>query len=109
MLTELITDQLECLDDNRAANTFISVDLAKAFDRMNHDQCLASMAEQGASTQTLRMAASFLEDCKMRVKLSGGKYSDLQSMPGGAPQGTKCGNLLFCIATASLHKRIEDE
>ena len=104
MLAELITEQLEHLDDNRAAVAFISVDLSKAFNRMAHGHCLRSMAEQGASNQTLNMTASFLENRKMRVKLSGGNYSTLRKMPGGAPQGTKCGNILFCIATASIHR-----
>ena len=39
----------------------------------------------------------------MRIKLSGGVFSSPRQMPGGAPQGTRCGNLLFCIAVADLH------
>ena len=35
LLAEMITDVMECLDDNRAAVSLISVDLAKAFNRMN--------------------------------------------------------------------------
>ena len=45
----------------------------------------------------------------MRIKMTGGKYSELRDMPGGAPQGTKCGNLLFCIATAFLHHTLDDD
>ena len=103
LLTEMITDQLECLDDNRAATTFISIDFAKAFNRMDHQHCLKSMATQGASDQTLSMAASFLAGRRMRIKLSGGTYSKLKRMPGGAPQGTKSGNLLFCTSVADIH------
>ena len=54
LLTEMITDQLECLDDNRAATTFISIDFAKAFNIMDHQHCLSSLANQGASNQTLQ-------------------------------------------------------
>lgn len=105
MLSEMITDQLECLDDNRACTTFISVDFAKAFNRMDHGHCLRSLAAHGASNQTLRMAAAFLEGRSMRIKLSGGRFSSLRPMPGGAPQGTKCSNILFCIAVSSIQDK----
>ena len=36
MLAEMVTDQLECLDDNRVATTLISIDMSKAFNRMDH-------------------------------------------------------------------------
>lgn len=81
----------------------ISVDLEKAFNRMDHQTCLTKLAESGASNQTLGMAAAFLEKRKMRIKLPG-TYSTLKNMPGGAPQGTKCGNYLFCITAAGLAK-----
>ena len=59
------------------------------------------MSELGASNQTVQMTASFLEDRYMRIKVPG-LYRSLHRMPGGAPQGTKCGNLLFCIAVSAL-------
>ena len=36
LLTELVTDQMQFLEDNWAATTMISIDLEKAFNRMNH-------------------------------------------------------------------------
>ena len=59
------------------------------------------MVTLGASNQTVLMAALFLENRSMRIKLSN-CYSKARPMPGGAPQGTKTGNLLFCIAVSSL-------
>ena len=100
-LVELMTDMMECLDDNRAATTYLSIDLSKAFNRMNHGECLKNLAKSGASTDTLEIVASFLERKKMRIKLPH-SYSSLYDMPGGAPQGTKCGNLLFCVASMDL-------
>lgn len=40
LLVEMITDQMECLDDNWAASVHMSIDLEKAFNRMDHTQCL---------------------------------------------------------------------
>ena len=47
------------------------------------------------------VAASFLDGRKMHIKLPRG-YSKVYDMPGGTPQGTKCSNVLFCVATADL-------
>ena len=105
LLTELVTEQLQFLDDNHAATTMISVDLEKAFNRMHHQKCLQKMAERGASNKTLLLTAGFLEERKMRIKLPG-HYSTLRDMPGGALQGTKCGNYLFCVTVADLSKEI---
>ena len=100
LLVKLVTDQL---DDNRACTTLISIDLEKAFNKMCHMACLNKLAERGASNQTLSMVAAFLEHRKMRVKLPG-LYSGLKNMPGGAPQGTQCGNFLFCVTISDLYK-----
>ena len=62
LLSELITNIMETLDDNRSCASLISVDMSKAFNRVDHNVCLQAMAEQGASNQTLKMTASFLEE-----------------------------------------------
>ena len=97
----MITDQMECLDDYRAATTMISIDLEKAFNRVDHQNCLEKMAEYGASNETLSLTAGFLENRSMRIKTLTG-YSTPRPMPGGAPQGTKCGNVLFCVTVMDI-------
>ena len=79
----------------------MSIDLAKAFNRVDHQHCLNSLKQRGASNQTLLLTAAFLEERKMRIKLPA-MYSTLKRMPGGVPQGTKCRNFLFCAAVADL-------
>ena len=79
----------------------MSIDLEKAFNRMDHTHCITSMTRLGASNQSINMVASFLSNRRMRIKLPG-VYSELKPMPGGAPQGTKSGNFLFCVAIAGL-------
>ena len=102
LLAELITESMDSLDDNRMASTLISVDLSKAFNRMNHDFCLEQLSKFGASTQTIRMVSNFLCERSMCVKLPGGHFSSSRKTPGEAPQGTKSGNLLFCVAARGL-------
>ena len=102
LLAELITDSMACLDDNRAVSSIVSLDLSKAFNRMNHNHCLEALRQQGASNHSLSMAANFLQGRAMRIKLPGGHFSSSRLTPGGAPQGTKSGNLFFCVAALAL-------
>ena len=91
LIAELQTTIMEQLDDNSAAVSLISVDMA------DHSLCLEAMAEQGTSTQTIALVANFLMNCSMRIKLRKNVYSTSRQTPGGAPKGTKSGNILFCI------------
>ena len=100
----MTTRMLEHLDDNRAAVNFISLDFQKAFNRMDHEVCLNSLASRGASSQTLRIVSCFLRDRSMRIKL-GEIFSTKRSTPGGAPQGTKAGNFLFCAAVDGIEEQ----
>ena len=105
LLSELMTVIMEQLEDNRAAVSLVSVNMAKAFNRMDHSVCISSLAQQGASTQTIALVANFLTGRSMRIKLGRGIFSTYHPTPGGAPQGTKSGNILFCIATAGIERR----
>ena len=94
---------MECLEDNRSAAVHMSIDLVKAFNCMDHLQCIQNLVQMGASNQTVAKVASFLKDRKMKIKLPG-LFSTLKSMPGGAPQGTKSRNFLFCVSIAGLEE-----
>ena len=86
------------LEDGKSAVTLIAIDFQKAFNRLSHPHCLLQLARRGASNQTLRMVSAFLRGRKMMMK-SGTVLSSPRQMPGGAPQGTKLGNFLFCATT----------
>ena len=66
--------------------------------------CLSKLAEAGASNQTLNLVASFLENRSMSFKL-GDTKSTTRRTPGGAPQGTKSGNLLFTMSINDVETR----
>ena len=92
------------LEENKCAVTLMSVDFSKAFNRMQHQACLNSLARRGASNQSIRMVYSFLKGRTMLVK-NGFKYSEERKVTGGSPQGTKLGNLLFCLTVEGIHEQ----
>ena len=65
MLCELVTKIQEDLEDNRGVVNVMSIDYAKAFNRLDHSGCLHSLAALGASTQTIGIVAAFLSDIYM--------------------------------------------
>ena len=85
------------LEDGNAAN-LISVDFEKAFNRMDHLQCLYALNDLGASFLSGRLISVKVRD----------SYSKLRTVPGGSPQGSILGNFLFC-ATTDQFTRIDDD
>ena len=95
-LIEVWNNVLETLDEGGKAVSLMSVDFSKAFNRLDHKACLEKMAEKYASNQTIRLVYAFLNEREMCVR-SGSVVSTMRPVKGGSPQGTKLGNLLFCI------------
>ena len=92
---------LQSLDDHRASVNLVSLDYAKAFNRMDHRECLKAFARKGASKHTLRFIASFLYGRTMCVRYAG-KTSTRLPIPGGSPQGCVLANLLFCVTIEGI-------
>ena len=86
------------LETPSSASSLISVDFEKAFNRMDHYQCLYALNDLGASENTVDYVAAFLYGRKMSVQI-GSAMSVPRLAPGGSPQGSILGNLLFCITT----------
>ena len=109
-LVELWNNVLEGSEDSDNAVALMSIDFSKAFNRLDHGACLKKLSDKNASNQTLNMIFSFLEERTMCVR-SGQSMSSFRSVSGGSPQGTKLGNLLFCIAVDDIchdaNKRLE--
>ena len=64
---------LEHLEDANAAANVLSVDFEKAFNRMDHSECLNALSNMGASQYGLRMVRAFLTERFMSVKRKKGK------------------------------------
>ena len=93
-LVELYQLILESLEDPRAAAIITSIDYAKAFNRLDFGCCLDALANKGASSELLRIVASFLSSRTMSVKV-GQVLSKPRIVLGGVPQGSILGVFLF--------------
>ena len=86
---------LNGLEDNHGSVNLISIDYAKAFNRMSHQACLKAFYKKGASNQSLNLIAAFLSNRRMSVKINS-SYSSQRKKNGGSPQGSVSANALFC-------------
>ena len=88
---------LSCQDStDQTAILACMVDFSKAFNRQNHNLLITKLSDMGVPPWLLRIVIAFLSDRKMLVKYKG-KKSGIKSLPGGGPQGTLLGLLLFIV------------
>ena len=108
MLVEVWNDIGESLEDYRAGAVLSSIDYAKAFNRLSFQQCLAAYARKGASTQTIKLLATFLSNRTMAVRV-GSSWSGKRGVTGGCPQGSILGVSLFNTTTDDLEDDFLEE
>ena len=72
------------------------VDFSKAFNRQNHNLLVTKLSDMGVPGWLLKIVIAFLSDRRMQVRYKG-KVSGVKSLPGGGPQGTLLGLLLFIV------------
>ena len=77
------------------------VDFSKAFNRQNHHILITKLTDLGLPGWLLRLVVAFLSEREMVVKYKG-QTSGIKSLPGGGPQGTLLGLLLFIILINDL-------
>ena len=88
---------LSCQDnDDQTAILAVMVDFSKAFNRQDHNLPITKLSDRGVSDWLLRVVAAFLSNRKMVVRYKS-KNSSIKSLPGGGPQGTLLGLLLFIV------------
>ena len=103
VLVQLWQDILQNAEDYRAGTVITSVDNAKAFNRMSFQECLKALASKGASTQVIRLVATFLINWTMTVKI-GQTWSDPRPVCRGCPQGSILGVFLSNSTIDDLEK-----
>ena len=96
-LLETWNQIMSSLEGNCAAS-LVSIDFEKAFNRMNHLECLKALRSLGATERSVNWTAAFLHDRTMSVKIREAR-STPRKVPGGSPQGSILGNFLFCVTT----------
>ena len=96
-LIEFITFILSCQDSSdQTAILAVMVDFSKAFNRQNHNILITKLSDIGVPAWLLRVVMGFLSDRHMVVRYKG-ELSETKYLPGGGPQGTLLGLLLFIV------------
>ena len=73
-----------------------AVDFSKAFNRINHNLIITKLSDMGVPGWLLNIVMGFLTDRLMAVRYKGAT-SETKPLPGGGPQGTLLGLLLFLV------------
>ena len=96
-LIEFINFILSSQDSaDQTAILAVMVDFSKAFNRQNHNLLITKLSDMGVPAWLLSVVLALLTDRRMLVRYKG-KESGVKSLPGGGPQGTLLGLLLFII------------
>ena len=95
--------------DSGDPTAVLGIDFEKAFNRLDHGECLLQLRALGASTASLALVRSFLTNRRMMVKLPDGSLSDPRPLKGGSPQGSILGCFLYCVATQQLGPTLLDD
>ena len=100
-LAEVWDTVLTTLDNPSNAVNLCSIDFSKAFNRMNHDECLKQLRKLGASETSIALVRSFLSQRRMNLRLGGETFPG-PLLNGGSPQGSVLGCYLYCATTQQL-------
>ena len=91
-----IQDKITKAMDNNEYSIGIFLDLAKAFDTVDHKILLYKLEHYGIRDNALRWLSSYLGN-RLQQVLCNGKLSNFQTIEFGVPQGSILGPLLFLI------------
>ena len=72
------------------------IDFSKAFNRQDHNILITKLSDMGVPSWLLKLVIAFLKERSMIVRYKG-EMSHPKLLPGGGPQGTLLGLLLFLV------------
>ena len=104
LLVDMFEDVLGALESGKNA-IVLGIDFEKAFNRLDHRECVRQLQLLGADRSSVALVHSFLEGRCMRVKIAG-ELSDPRPLSGGSPQGSILGCYLYCAVTQQLNCRL---
>ena len=100
LLVDLIDAAMSPLEDG-GASILLGIDYEKAFNRMDHAECLRQLTSLGASKASVSLVHSFLSGRTMRVRV-GDSLSAMKPLRGGSPPGSILDCFLYCITTQQI-------
>ena len=92
--------------DQKQPHAIISylLDLSKAFNRADHNLIIQDLFDMKCPSWLLRIIFSYLSNRSLIVSFKGAK-SNPESLPGGSPQGTVLGVVIFIVKVNGLALR----
>lgn len=103
-LTNYIVDKI----DKKEAISVAFLDLAKAFDTVNHSILLMKLNRYGIRGLPNKLLESYLKNRQQRVKING-HQSQFKTVTSGVPQGTILGPLLFILYINDLLNNLPED
>ena len=84
LLVEVVDDVTSIPEDNRLGVVLSAIDFSKAFNRLDHEQCLRAFIGRGSSQDVVQLLGSFLSKRTMTVRVEG-TLSRPRSVNAGVP------------------------
>ena len=95
-LTDLVNCLCQSAEKPRNTSTVIATDFSQAFDKVDHNVVIKKLIDLEAHAYIVKWVADFLTDRTQRVRYRG-NLSEITTLKGGVPQGTKLGPILFLV------------
>ena len=101
MLVDILDKIMAAMEGGENVAVLLGVDYEKAFNRMDHAECLRSLRRLGASAGSIALVRAFLENREMTISIGDARAEPVK-IRRGSPQGSILGCLLYCVTTQGL-------